>query len=96
MLSDKDPCDYEFKKKLARRISKIREKSLYVDIINIIQTLNPDIPITENENGLFIKFNTLTSQTYIKLNNYLHKKFPKRMFDDETSKMSDSKITELS
>lgn len=64
---------YEFKKKIARRINKITDKKILVNVLKIIKTLNPDIAMTVNDNGVFIKFNELTSKTYTKLDNYLHK-----------------------
>jgi hypothetical protein len=64
---------YEFKKKIARRINKITDKKVLVNVLKIIKTLNPDIAMTVNDNGVFIKFNELTSKTYTKLDNYLHK-----------------------
>ena len=62
--------NYDSIKKLAKKINRIKDKSILIAIINIIRTMNPDVSITENENGMFIKFNTLTPQTYIKLENY--------------------------
>lgn len=82
--------DYELKKNLAHRIEKIVDKSMYTAIINIIKTLNPDLVITENSNGLFIKFNDLANETYIKLDNYLHKNAPKK-----TPRIDPSTISEF-
>jgi hypothetical protein len=69
-------------KKLAKRINRIKEKNHLIAIINIIKTMNPSVSITENENGMFIKFNTLTPSTYTKLDNYIHKNLPKKLSDE--------------
>jgi len=65
--------DYDAQKKLAKKINKIKEREYLIAIIKIIKTLNPDVLITENENGMFIKFNTLTQETYKRIDNFLHK-----------------------
>lgn len=65
--------DNDLIQKLAAKISKIRNKKILINIVSIIKVLNPTLPITENGNGLFIKFNALESSTYIKLDNYLKK-----------------------
>lgn len=75
--------DYEVVKKLAKRINRLNDKIHQVAIINIIKTMNPDIAITENENGILIKFNSLTQETYSKISNYLHKNVQKKT-DEES------------
>lgn len=80
--SIQEHIDYDIIKKLAKRINRIKEKNHLIAIINIIKTMNPSVSITENENGMFIKFNTLTPQTYIKLDNYIHKNLPKKLSDE--------------
>ncbi len=78
----KSLVENEHIKKIARRINKIKEKSMLIAIINIIKTMNPSVVITENENGMFIKFNSLTPETYVKLENYIHKNMLKHVSDD--------------
>ena len=80
--SDNEIHDYDSIKKIAKRINSIKEKQHLISIINIIKTMNPNLSITENENGMFIKFNSLSPQTYEKLDNYIHNKIPKRQSDD--------------
>lgn len=81
---------YETIKKIAKRIDRIKDKKHLISIINIIKTMNPNVTITENDNGLFVRFNELTPSTYTKLENYIHKNFPKKSFDDsETTTTSE-------
>ena len=77
--------NYDAIKKLAKKINQITTKKNLIDIIKIIKTLNSDLSITENSNGMFIKFNKLTQQTYIKLDNYIHKNILNKSFDDSES-----------
>ena len=44
---------------------------------------------TENDNGMFMKFNSLTPQTYVKIENYLHKNFPKQPDNFDSSTISE-------
>lgn len=76
--------DYEVLKKLAKKINKIKEKSQLISIMKIIKTLNPNVLITENENGMFIKFNSLTQETYQKIDNYLYKNCSEIITETET------------
>lgn len=80
--TNKEHVDYDIIKKLAKRINRIKEKKHLIAIINIIKTINPSVSITENDNGMFIKFNTLIPATYIKLDNYIHKNLPKKISDE--------------
>ena len=78
---------YDMKRALARRISSLTDKKILVDIMLIIKKLNPNVQITDNENGVFITFNHLTQQTYIDINNYLHTHAQKKK-DDHTPQFS--------
>lgn len=69
---------YDMKRSLAKKIGSITEKKMLIDIIHIIKAMNPNVPITENDNGLFITFNQLTPQTYSNIENYLHKNLQKK------------------
>lgn len=80
-----DEWDYDSIKKLSRRISKVNEKRHMIAIINIIETMNPTLKITVNDNGMFIKFNALAPNTYTKLENYLYKNLPKKQLDESES-----------
>lgn len=63
----------EMMRNMAKRINCINDKKHMISIVNIIRTMNPSIPITENDNGIFIKFNMLSQETFAKLENYMHK-----------------------
>lgn len=69
---------YDIKRSLAKKIGNITDKKMLIDIIRIIKAMNPNVPITENDNGLFITFNKLTPQTYSNIENYLHKNLQKK------------------
>lgn len=56
--------------KLADRISKIRNKDQLVHIFKIIYEDNQDI--SENNNGMFMIFNSLENKTYVMLDEYLN------------------------
>jgi hypothetical protein len=85
---------YEFKKKIARRIERIKDKKILTNILKIIKTINPDVLMTVNDNGVFIKFNDLDSETYTKLDNYLHKISTK--LSDESESFISTEFTSLS
>lgn len=87
-ISD-DSSRYDRIKKIAKQINKIKEKSLLVDLINIIKTMNPSIAITENDNGMFLKFNSLVPETYTKIETYLKKNLPKKSDDVESLTISE-------
>ena len=61
---------HEKKKNIKDRIEKIKRKSNLIQIYKIIQN-NSDISKTENNNGIFLYFNNLKDETYIKLEEYL-------------------------
>lgn len=65
--------EYDKIQSIARKIKKIKDKKILVSIMQIITTLNPELQISENSNGLFIKFNGLVPETYLKLEIFLNK-----------------------
>jgi hypothetical protein len=81
--------DYDMIKKMAKKMNRIKSKKNLIDIIKIIKAMNPDLPITENANGMFIKFNQLTQDTYVKLDNYIHKNITKKLSDDSEAIVSE-------
>lgn len=87
--SDNSGLDYDTIRRIAKKINKISDKKLLVDIIKIIKSNNPDVVITENENGMFIKFNTLTQHTYKILDGYIKKKIPKHDTESDTNMQSE-------
>ena len=66
---------YEQKEKLARRISKIKNKQKLIDILKIIQKDSSYDGMTENNNGIFMLFHKLRNETYYKIEKYLKKNF---------------------
>ena len=59
--------------KLKNDIEKIKNKKFLTEIKNIIVSLNPDISITRNENGLYMHFHNLTPETYHSIKTYIKK-----------------------
>jgi hypothetical protein len=53
--------------KLKNDIEKIKNKKILSDIKDIILSINPDISITKNANGIYLCFNDLIPDTYSKL-----------------------------
>jgi hypothetical protein len=84
---------FEMKQSLARRINEIKNKKILVDLMHIIRATNPELPLTENDRGIFITFNNLTSQTYINIDNYLRKNTTK---NDESKTLSLSYVPYMS
>jgi hypothetical protein len=89
-----DTSRYERIKKIAKQINKIKEKHILIDLINIIKTMNPELSITENDNGMFLKFNLLIPETYNKIENYLKKNLPKK--SDELDSITTSEYVPYS
>lgn len=63
----------EKKKKLAEKIEKITEKKYLLKIKDIIIKNNPELEVTKNNNGLFMKFQSLKNDTYIELEKIINK-----------------------
>lgn len=84
---------FEMKQSLARRINEIKNKKILVDLMHIIRATNPDVPLTENDRGIFITFNNLSDQTYVNIDNYLRKNIPKT---DESKTLSLSYVPYVS
>lgn len=61
--------DSEKKKRLANRISKVKNKKHLVHIYEIISKNN--VNITENNNGMYMYFQDLSNSTYKELDIYL-------------------------
>lgn len=71
--------DYDMKRKLANKINKIKDKKTLLSIIHIIKATNPNIKIVENDHGMLIKFNLLSPETYVNLDNYLRNNVSKKL-----------------
>jgi hypothetical protein len=63
----------EKKKRLAEKIEKITEKKYLLEIRNIIIQNNPTLEITKNNNGLFMKFQSLSDKTYDEIEKLINK-----------------------
>jgi len=62
---------YEKKKKLAERISSLKNKNDIINIFDIIHSENKDY--SESNGSIFMFFHNLTDDTYKKIDNYLYR-----------------------
>lgn len=83
-------------KKLEHMIRKIHDKNKLICIFNIIKKHNPKLIVTENDNGIFLKFSNLNTQTYIELEAYLKKIFDRKRLLTEQSESFKSCYTPYS
>lgn len=60
---------HKMKEKLFDRISNVKSKKDYVRIYEIIYEKNKNI--TENQNGMFVMFDSLDNDVYIKIDEFL-------------------------
>jgi hypothetical protein len=67
------PYTYEELVKLRNDLQKIKNKQYAKEIKSIITFNNPELPITKNENGLYMCFQNLTQETYNALQAYVKK-----------------------
>lgn len=58
--------------KLQKKIHKLTKQEYLLNIKSIITKFNPDHPMTTNNNGVFLKFDNLSQETYKKLNAYVN------------------------
>ncbi len=96
--------DYHKKVDLAKKINKITKKKHLINIFNIISSDNAEF--TENDNGVFILFHNLSTETYIKIENYVNdvyfkhnqKKINNELTNNtiENTELSDSNISNAS
>jgi hypothetical protein len=59
--------------KLMEKIHKIKNQKCLIEIKNIIVKYNPKTTFTNNKNGIFLRFDNLSNETYKKLNAYIKK-----------------------
>ena len=90
MSHDIKPYTIEDLEKLIDRISKIKSTEHKEYIRDIIKHHNPEINITENKNGLWIRFDNLTKQTYTDISNYLKKISKPSLHKDSNSEINSS------
>jgi len=91
-MSEQSKCiniSHDTIRNIAKKINKITDKKILINVIKIIKSINPDVAITENANGLLIKFNSLSPETYGLIDNYLKKSIPKQNYDSEQNNISE-------
>jgi hypothetical protein len=76
---------YDDMEKLSQKIEKIKKKKNLEDIRDIIINNNKKLNITENSYGIYLCFNKLSIETFIKLEKYI-----KKYNDSEKNTMSAS------
>jgi len=69
---------YEQKERLINLIKGLQRKKDFVEILRIIKENNPDLEITENDNGVMLFFDNLTDKTYELLKDYIKEANEKR------------------
>ncbi len=72
---------YEDIEKLSPKIQKIKRKKNLEDIRDIIINNNPELNVTENSNGIYLCFNQLSNDTFLKVDKYV-----KKYFENEANK----------
>ncbi len=72
---------YEDIEKLSQKIQKIKRKKNLEDIRDIIINNNPELNVTENSNGIYLCFNQLSNDTFLKVDKYV-----KKYFENEANK----------
>ncbi len=74
---------YDDMEKLSHKIQKIKKKKNLEEIRDIIIENNPNLKITENSYGIYLCFNELSFETFVKL-----EKYTKKYFDNENQTKS--------
>ncbi len=64
---------YDDMEKLSQKIQKIKKKKNLEEIRDIIINNNKQLNITENSYGIYLCFNKLSTETFIKLEKYIKK-----------------------
>jgi len=77
----------ERKKKLASKISELRNKEDLKKIKKIIFETNPNIAVNKDSGGILMFFQNLTNDTYINLDNYM-KEIELRKITKRTNKIT--------
>jgi hypothetical protein len=80
----------EMKKSLANRIENIKNKQDLKFIKKIIIENNPDLEKTKNQNGIWLRFQLLNSETYEKLKKFLDARDKREKIKDIESEIVDS------
>jgi len=66
---------YDDMEKLSQKIQKIKKKKNLEEIRDIIINNNSNLNVTENSHGIYLCFNELSNETYLKLEKYVKKYF---------------------
>lgn len=82
--------DSEMKKSLATRIQNIKNKNDVKDIKKIIFDNNPELDKTKNSNGVFLRFQKLSQETYPKIKKYLDARDKQEKLKELKSEIMDS------
>lgn len=87
---------YDDIEKLSQKIQKIKKKKNLEEIRDIIIENNPKINITQNSYGIYLCFNELSNDTFIKLDKYIKKYFENENSIKNTSEFNyaNSTVTE--
>lgn len=74
-MSDKLIENYPFdkKKKLLEKINKLSSRADFEQVSKIIAENNPELGSMKNANGMFMRFDTMTTKTYLELTSFLDK-----------------------
>lgn len=75
---------HEDKKKQLYMIQKIRNKNKLKQVYLIIKKYNPSITVTENDNGIFLKFNDLNDDTYRELGELIKKYIKNKLLSEQS------------
>lgn len=88
-MESKDSRKYnsQFRKKLVSKFDKIKDKSDYIDIYNII-TEDIGNNFSSNRNGIFINMNILSSQCIENLVQLMEEKLDCNMTQTDTEKIN--------
>lgn len=82
--------DTEMKKSLANRIQNIKSKNDIKEIKKLILENNPELDTTTNTNGLFLRFQKLSSETYPKIKKFLDTRDKQEKIKELQSEVLDS------
>lgn len=82
--------DTEMKKSLANRIQNIKNKSDIKEIKKLILDNNPELDSTTNTNGLFLRFQKLSQETYPKIKKFLDIRDKQEKLKEIQSEIMDS------
>lgn len=82
--------DTEMKKSLANRIQNIKSKNDIKEIKKLILVNNPELDSTTNTNGLFLRFQKLSSETYPKIKKFLDARDKQEKIKELQSEILDS------